>query len=268
MRPEPDGPPQPRQQASSQKRKLAAILHADVVAFSRLMGEDEAGTHQALGRLRQRCRPSDSCAKWPDRRHRRRQLAGGFFERGRRAELRRRDAAGSACHQRADPARTPSRAADRCQSWRRHRRWRQHLWRWHQHRRPAPGARQARYDLHLSDRLRAGQEQAGFPLPPARQPSRKEYRRAGSRLRGGGGGHSTSAKEKALAARCRSRGRCNGGGRFVRVGASRRCGPTPVRAWLRGQARRSGDPRLCGSARGASFGGGAAVQEPVRRCRP
>jgi adenylate cyclase len=52
LRPEPDGPPQSREQASAQKRKLAAILHADVVAFSRLMGEDEAGTHQALGRLR------------------------------------------------------------------------------------------------------------------------------------------------------------------------------------------------------------------------
>ncbi len=29
-------------------RKLAAILHADVVGFSRLMGEDEAGTHRVL----------------------------------------------------------------------------------------------------------------------------------------------------------------------------------------------------------------------------
>jgi TolB-like protein/class 3 adenylate cyclase len=37
---------------SSRKRKLAAILHADVVGFSRLMGKDEAGTHQALGKLR------------------------------------------------------------------------------------------------------------------------------------------------------------------------------------------------------------------------
>src|SRR5262252_2074946 len=33
-------------------RKLAAILHADVVGFSRLMGEDEEGTHQALSKLR------------------------------------------------------------------------------------------------------------------------------------------------------------------------------------------------------------------------
>src|SRR6266481_3235442 len=37
---------------SSRKRKLAAILHADVVGYSRLMGEDEAGTHRALGELR------------------------------------------------------------------------------------------------------------------------------------------------------------------------------------------------------------------------
>ena len=29
-------------------RKLAAILHADVVGYSRLMGEDEAGTHRTL----------------------------------------------------------------------------------------------------------------------------------------------------------------------------------------------------------------------------
>src|ERR1700752_1812359 len=42
---------------SSRKRKLAAILHADVVGFSRLMGEDEAGTHQARGTLRRAVDP-------------------------------------------------------------------------------------------------------------------------------------------------------------------------------------------------------------------
>src|SRR5258705_1805257 len=42
---------------SSQKRKLAAILHADVVGYSRLMGEDEAGTHQAMGKLRRAVDP-------------------------------------------------------------------------------------------------------------------------------------------------------------------------------------------------------------------
>jgi class 3 adenylate cyclase/TolB-like protein len=44
-------------QPSFRKRKLAAILHADVVGFSRLMGADEAGTHQALGRLRRAVDP-------------------------------------------------------------------------------------------------------------------------------------------------------------------------------------------------------------------
>ena len=47
-----DNPPNPPGESVSRKRKLAAILHADVVGFSRLMGEDEAGTHRALGELR------------------------------------------------------------------------------------------------------------------------------------------------------------------------------------------------------------------------
>ena len=34
------------------ERKLAAILAADVVGYSRLMGEDEAGTHARLRALR------------------------------------------------------------------------------------------------------------------------------------------------------------------------------------------------------------------------
>jgi adenylate cyclase len=42
---------------SSRKRKLAAILHADVAGFSRLMGEDEAGTHRALSELRRAVDP-------------------------------------------------------------------------------------------------------------------------------------------------------------------------------------------------------------------
>src|ERR1700746_3379178 len=41
----------------SRKRKLAAILHADVAGSSRLMGEDEAGTHQALSKLRRAVDP-------------------------------------------------------------------------------------------------------------------------------------------------------------------------------------------------------------------
>src|SRR5437867_1140021 len=47
-----DNSPPPPGAAASRNLKLAAILHADVVGFSRLMGEDEAGTHRALGELR------------------------------------------------------------------------------------------------------------------------------------------------------------------------------------------------------------------------
>src|SRR5467141_4473494 len=52
-----DNSPHPPGEAPSRKRKLAAILHADVVGFSRLMGEDEAGTHRALGELRRAVDP-------------------------------------------------------------------------------------------------------------------------------------------------------------------------------------------------------------------
>ena len=37
---------------SAPRRKLAALLCADVAGFSRLMGADESGTYEALSRLR------------------------------------------------------------------------------------------------------------------------------------------------------------------------------------------------------------------------
>jgi adenylate cyclase len=52
-----DNPPGLPGETGSRKRKLAAILHADVAGFSRLMGEDETGTHQALGELRRAVDP-------------------------------------------------------------------------------------------------------------------------------------------------------------------------------------------------------------------
>src|SRR6266446_5715184 len=52
-----DNLPHPPEESISRKRRLAAILHADVVGFSRLMGEDEAGTHRALGELRRAVDP-------------------------------------------------------------------------------------------------------------------------------------------------------------------------------------------------------------------
>src|SRR5271157_4402361 len=52
-----DSPPDPPGASPPRKRKLTAILHADVVGFSRLMGVDEAGTHRALGELRRAVDP-------------------------------------------------------------------------------------------------------------------------------------------------------------------------------------------------------------------
>jgi adenylate cyclase len=52
-----DHPLHPPGESSSRDRKLATILHADVVGFSRLMGEDETGTHHALGELRRAIDP-------------------------------------------------------------------------------------------------------------------------------------------------------------------------------------------------------------------
>src|SRR5262244_238958 len=52
-----DNPPRLSGESPSPKRKLAAIVHADVAGFSRLMGEDETGTHQALGELRRAVDP-------------------------------------------------------------------------------------------------------------------------------------------------------------------------------------------------------------------
>ncbi len=57
MRPELVHPPPLPQEPTSRRRKLAAIVHADVVEFSRLMGEDEAGTHRTLGELRRAVDP-------------------------------------------------------------------------------------------------------------------------------------------------------------------------------------------------------------------
>jgi class 3 adenylate cyclase len=39
-----DNPPECPGESPVRKRKLAAILHADVAGFSRLMGADEVGT--------------------------------------------------------------------------------------------------------------------------------------------------------------------------------------------------------------------------------
>jgi class 3 adenylate cyclase len=51
----------------SQSRRLAAILAADVVGYSRLMGKDEEGTLERLKALRHELidRSQDRAAPWP-----------------------------------------------------------------------------------------------------------------------------------------------------------------------------------------------------------
>jgi hypothetical protein len=57
MRPVLVHPPSVPEEPASGKRRLAAIVHAGVVGFSRLTGEDEAGTHRTLGELRRAVDP-------------------------------------------------------------------------------------------------------------------------------------------------------------------------------------------------------------------
>jgi class 3 adenylate cyclase len=77
-------------------RRLTAILAADVVGYSRLMGADEEGTHERLrGHLRDLVDPKI-------KEHRGRTVkntgdgdARGVLQRSRRGPLRRRSAAGN-----------------------------------------------------------------------------------------------------------------------------------------------------------------------------
>src|SRR5580700_3622993 len=94
---------------SSRKRKLAAILHADVVGFSRLMGEDEGGTHHALGELRRAVDPLITAHGGRIVGTAGDSLLADFSSVVVRAELRDRDAARRACDQRSDPAGAPAR---------------------------------------------------------------------------------------------------------------------------------------------------------------
>ena len=49
--------------------RLAAILAADVVGYSRLMGEDEAGTARAVGERREAARPNVARHAYVDARY-------------------------------------------------------------------------------------------------------------------------------------------------------------------------------------------------------
>ena len=74
------------------QRRLAAILSADVVGYSRLMGLDEAGTLSRLNALRRELDRSDDCRPFrPYRQAHGRRRAGGVRERRGRRDLRDRN---------------------------------------------------------------------------------------------------------------------------------------------------------------------------------
>ena len=264
-----DAAPQGPEEAPSRKRKLAAILHADVVGFSRLMGEDETGTHQALGRLRRAVDPliaarggrivgtaGDSlladfpsvvdaltCALDMQRASR---AINDPMPPERRLELRIGVNLGDVIIDGDDIFGDGVNIAARIEAL------------------AKPGSVCISHTVyeHVKNKLDLDYR----PLGSHRVKNIAEPVRAYEV--GGAAAPASRPRKKALARCCRRRGRCNRFGWSCRVGASRRWRPRPVRAWLAGQAGRRGEPRRTRSPRRASLGGGVAVQEPVGRRRP
>ena len=149
------------------ERRLTAILAADVVGYSRLMGLDEAGTLAALKAHRARAhRRQDRRAPRPHRQAHRRRHAGRVPERGERGRLRRRDPARHARAQRRRAAGPAHRVPHRHQSRRRHRRGRRHLRRRRQRRGAAGRDRRAR--RHRRFRPRSATTSATGSTSPSR----------------------------------------------------------------------------------------------------
>ena len=264
-----DAAPQGPEEAPSRKRKLAAILHADVVGFSRLMGEDETGTHQALGRLRRAVDPliaarggrivgtaGDSlladfpsvvdalnCALDMQRASR---AINDPMPPERRLELRIGVNLGDVIIDGDDIFGDGVNIAARIEAL------------------AKPGSVCISHTVyeHVKNKLDLDYR----PLGSHRVKNIAEPVRAYEV--GGAAAAASRPRRRRWRRGCRRRDRCNCFGRSCCVGASRRRRTGPVRVWLRGKAGRRGEPRRTGSPRRASLGGGVAVQEPVGRCRP
>ena len=155
-------------------RRLAAVLMADVVGYSRLMEADEAGTLAAL--KQRRIAILEPIVR--DHGGRIVKLMGDGVLVEFASAVERGSGAPWSCSG-GWPRPTPplpadrrDRAAHRHQSRRRHRRGRRHLRRRRQHRRPARGAGRARRHLHLGQRLRRGPRQARRRLRGSRRADR------------------------------------------------------------------------------------------------
>jgi hypothetical protein len=205
---------------STRKRKLAAILHADVVGFSRWMGEDEAGTHRALGEFRRAVDPLIAAHGGRIVGTAGDSLLAEFSSvvdavnslsrcsaLGARSTVPFHPSAVSNCGWVSTSATSSSMATTSSAMASM----------------LPPGSRRwlSRHRVHFADRLRPGQEQARSGLPPARQPSRQEYHRTGACLRSRGTGRGTASREKTATSHHCRRDRCFSSSRSCRLGAPR-----------------------------------------------
>ena len=169
-----------RRFAMSETRKIAAILVADVVGYSRLAGGGR-GSHPvaAAGPPQRPDRPRHRRASRPRRQAHRRRHSHRVPQRGRRGALRNRGAERHGRAQRRLAARAPHRVPRRHPSWRRRRGERRRPdGRWRQYRRAAGGHRQARRDLPLRGRLSPGEGAARSRGHRSRPDPTQEHRRA------------------------------------------------------------------------------------------
>ena len=115
-------------------RRLAAILAADVVGYSRLMGEDEAGTALGVREHREAARPIVAGLRRAHRQDNRRRFVAGIPVRRRRGRMRDRNSETHGRAQRRHARGQAHRLPHRRQSRRRVDRGRRYSRRWGQYR--------------------------------------------------------------------------------------------------------------------------------------
>ena len=168
--------------AMTATRRLAAIMAVDVVGYSRLMGEDEAGTALAVREHREAARPIVAGLGRPHRQDDGRRAAAGISLRRRRRRMRDRDPEADGRAQRRRARGQAHRLPHRRQSRRRADRGRRHSRRGRQHRGAAGGDLRAgrRADFEHGLRSRARQDRRG--IRRSRREGAEEHRAAGAGL--------------------------------------------------------------------------------------
>ena len=164
-------------------RRLAAVLVADMVGYSRLIGLDEEGTiarQQAPAQGTDR--PQDRGVRRAHRQDDRGRPAGRVSKRRRRGPVRDRRARGDA-RPRGRISRGPAHPIPHRDQSRRHRhRWGRHSGRWGQRCRAPRGIGGARRHLHLGGRPPPDRRQDRRKLRERRRARGQEHRSPGSRL--------------------------------------------------------------------------------------